>query len=160
MLAARMRGASSFPAAASSRARVEVAQATDCAYGGDAAVQLQTCVLRNKAVGDGSRETACHDLLYQRLVIALLLLGFAVACQVHMHVYEAREQIGALEIKGLAAGQIGISLRRDIGDTPSLYHNNVVFKHLHTLGSVEHVCVDVRRPSTRGSGAGADLCHV
>ena len=84
-------------------ARVEVAQAADGAYGGDATVQLQACVFGDKAVGDGSRETICHDLLYQRFVIALLLLGFAVACQVHMHVNEAWKQKSVFEVKGLAA---------------------------------------------------------
>lgn len=123
-------------------------------------MQLQARVFGNKAVGNSSRQNVCHDLLYQRLVIALLLLGFAVACQVNMHVYEARKQIGTLEVNGLAAGQIGFGLRRDIDDAPSLNHDHVIFKHLHALGSVEHVCVDVRHPPALGSGGGADLCHV
>ena len=71
-------------------------------------MQLEASVFGDKAVGDGPRETICHDLLYQRLVIALLLLGFAVACQMHMHVYEAWKQIGTLKVKGLASRQIGI----------------------------------------------------
>ena len=71
-------------------------------------MQLQACVLGYKTICNGSREAICHDLLYQRLVIALLLLGFAVACQMHMHIYEARKQIGTLEVKGLATRQIGV----------------------------------------------------
>ena len=89
-------------------ARVEVTQAAYCSYGGDAAVQLHARVFGDKAVGDGSRKTIRHNFPYQRLVITLLLLGFAVACQMHMHVYEARKEIGALEVKGLASRQIGI----------------------------------------------------
>lgn len=57
---------------------------------------------------NGSREIICHDLLCRRLVITLLLLGFAVACQVRMHIYEAWKQMGILEVEGLASGHIGI----------------------------------------------------
>ena len=35
----------------------------------------------------------------------------------------------------------------------------MVFKHLHALGSIENVCVDVRCPLALGS-AGADLRHM
>ena len=135
-------------------ARVEVAKAADGANGGDAAVQLQARVLRHQAVRDGARNAVGHDLLDQGFIVALLLLGLAVAREVHVHVDEAREQVGTLEVDKLAGGEVRLGHGGDLHDAPALDDNRVVLERLHALGSVEHVRVHVRRPLARGGAGG------
>ena len=140
-------------------ARVEVAQAADGADGGDAAVQLQARVLRHQAIRDRTREAVGHDLLDQRLVVALLLLGLAIAREVHVHVDETRKQVGTLEVNELAAGEVRLARGGDLHDALPLNDDRIALERLHALGSVEHVCIDVRRPLVRGGDEGG-LCHL
>ena len=151
------RGVELFGGAGVAHARVEVTKAADGTDGGNAAVQLQARVLRHQAVRDGTRKAVGHDLLDQRLVVTLFLLGLAVAREVHVHVDEAREQVGALEVDELAGGEVRLGHGGDLHDALPLDDDRVVLERLHALGSVEHVRVYVRRPPAR-DGAG-DFLH-
>ena len=132
-------------------AGVEVAQAADGTDGGDSAVQLQTRVLGHKAVGHGTREAVGHDLLYQGLVVALLLLRLAVAHQVDVHVDETGRKVGARQVEGLATREIGLPHGTDLGDVAALDDDRVILQRLHALGTVEHAGVDVGHPPARGT---------
>ena len=122
-------------------------------------MQLQARVLRHQAVRDRACKAVGHDLLDQRLVVALLLLGLAVAREVHVHVDEAREQVCALEVDELAGSEVRFGHGGDLHDALPLDDDRMVLEDLHALGPVEHICVDVRRPLVQGGGGGG-VCHL
>ena len=76
-----------------------------------------------------------------------------------MHVDEARDQVGTLEVDKLAGGEVRLGHGGDLHDALPLDDDRVVLEDLHVLGSVEHVGVYVRRPSVQGGGGGG-VCHL
>ena len=126
-------------------ARVEVGQAAHGAHRGDAAHELGLREASDHAVRDGTRQPVGHDLLDERLVVALLFLGLAVSGQVHVHIDEAGHEVAAFEVVYLAP-RVGALFRLGYNrlDRVARRDEHHALEWLHILRAVEDRAIRVR----------------
>ena len=87
-------------------APVDVKQATHGAQRGDAALELSRSVLLRHRIKEMLDQAILAQLVHKALVVHRLGIGLgslAFACQVHMHVYEARHDVTARQVDANAA---------------------------------------------------------
>ena len=77
---------------------VHVPQTADRTDRRHAAEQLQSGVILDHAVGDDRTDRIGEDQSYQFRIVALLLLRFAIPCQMDMHIDQTRHDIRTIQI--------------------------------------------------------------